>query len=310
MIQERYALGECDVVVDGGGAAGIMEAVRQSLQGQKVVIIEPRGSLLWEITRAKQNLLRFPGPIDCSVLSSLLSFLQQQQAVCSDVQGELLEPCMSEIAIDRWMSEHGIRVLHQAKVLASHEQTASHEHSDHCSGSCSSPQAVIVALKGQLGELRATRVLRPSSNISSACRLDAARHPYSIWTLTLFDCPTAGELHTAITINGHKLPLRLRQGYHLGESYADIAYPTPVRYSKPVELLFARDMEAIISSIRLLGNEWQHAKLAHLCDEPWIPELAVADPVHFLGDASGAPAETAPKTFWNWSDERLAALFL
>ena len=50
-------LTECDVVVIGGDASGMICPASMASQGLKTVLAEPRGSLWWEISSARQRVV-------------------------------------------------------------------------------------------------------------------------------------------------------------------------------------------------------------------------------------------------------------
>ena len=69
MEEPSLNLAECDVVVIGGGATGMICAASLASQGLKTVLAEPRGSLWWEITWARQRVV-----LETSTLPTLKAF--------------------------------------------------------------------------------------------------------------------------------------------------------------------------------------------------------------------------------------------
>lgn len=102
----RY--GEYDAVVCGGGLIGLACAVNLSRSGRRVALVERRGSLGWELTRARRMLGRLPE--NARMASRCLADLEQAALLGSGERPGLNAPAV-ELELDRWAMDAEIEVL-------------------------------------------------------------------------------------------------------------------------------------------------------------------------------------------------------
>jgi hypothetical protein len=255
-----YDVGEFEVMVQGGGPAGILEAVRQRKLGKKVLLIESRSCLIWQVARAKQGDISMEEDSVDPVLASFLNKLEEYKAL----RGGRLEPSYTEIAADQWLLSEDVSVLFQAKLLRSGAGEA------------------LLALKGMKGVVRVKQVIDCRESINSGYRIDSRRYPFSIWTLTLQNVRIDNETYLELDVGGKRVPVRLRHSYHPSDTMADIAYPNDTMDQAPVELLFASAITSIVDAIRSHREEWSKAIMIYMGDEPWIPEQQEQQQLQYL----------------------------
>ena len=104
-------LAECDVIVIGGGATGMICAASLGSQGLKTVLAEPRGSLLWEISWARQ-------PISLETNGqSTAKALQEELSEAGGIRNGIVEPVIAQLVADRFCTQKDVRVLFHARPI-------------------------------------------------------------------------------------------------------------------------------------------------------------------------------------------------
>jgi hypothetical protein len=274
-MSKLYDVGQYDVLIQGGGPSGILEAVRQRKLGKRVLLIEGRSGLLWQVARARQGELTAVDNKNDPTTTLLLDFLKEFQAI----RAGKLESSYSEIAADQWLISHDVQVLFQAKLLQTDGDIAT------------------IALKGKVGTTKVHEVIDMRELVNSGHNIDCTKHPYSIWTLTLLNVPIDQDVYSELDIQGRKLQIRLRSSYHPSDTMVDIAFSNSEASQSPIELLFANDIPTIVTSIRTQRAEWSEAKMISMCDEPWIPEQQ--DPFR----------DTSGQKFWRHATNQFNSLF-
>ena len=114
---------EFDVIVSGGGLTGVVCAVRLARSGRRVVLVERRGSLGWEIGRARRVFL------DLTRWRSLSPTLQELEErfrrVHAMADGVLSAPVV-ELALDAWILRWSPAPLLYTGSPASHCRRRNH----------------------------------------------------------------------------------------------------------------------------------------------------------------------------------------
>jgi len=274
-MMQRYDIGEFDVIVQGGGPQGMFEAVRQRQRGQRVLLIESRSCLLWQVARAKQSEPVIAEDFTDAVRHSFLNQLEAYNAI----RGGRLDPGFAEIAADQWLLSEGVQVLFMAKLLHSDQGIAT------------------IALKGKTGQAAAQRIIDCRESVNSGFRIDGHRHPFSIWTLTLQNVPLRQQEHLELAVCNRSIKARLRQGFYASDTMADIAFPNDHASGMPIEIVFGQELASIVEAIRGHREEWSKAILIHLADEAWIPE------------GQDRLVHATPDPFWQHISDQFTALF-
>ncbi|NLN19827.1 MAG: FAD-dependent oxidoreductase [Firmicutes bacterium] len=96
------------VVVVGGGLAGVAAAVTLGRAGFRVLLAEERGCLGWEVNRAGRL---FADLSQGQVAGTLKSLVTSRQGFSSGV----LNPAVVEMALDRMVEEAGVELLFHAR---------------------------------------------------------------------------------------------------------------------------------------------------------------------------------------------------
>jgi hypothetical protein len=96
------------VVVAGGGLAGVAAAVTLGQAGFRVLLTEERGSLGWEVTRAGRL---FADLSRGQVATALNKLVTPRQGFAKRV----LNPAVVEMALDRMVEEAGVELLFHAR---------------------------------------------------------------------------------------------------------------------------------------------------------------------------------------------------
>ena len=104
-------LAECDVVVVGGGSAGVICAASLASQGIKTVLAEPRGSLWWETTWARQQVV-----LEKSSLPTVNAY-QEALLAAGAVRNGIVEPVIAQLVADRFCLQNGVKILFHARPI-------------------------------------------------------------------------------------------------------------------------------------------------------------------------------------------------
>lgn len=238
-------LGAFDVAVQGGGIPGVVQAIRYRDRGNKVVIVEDRGSLLREITRARQTYIQ---PAPDLPPSSFYRDLQDELVRCQGYKETQFEPCRTELAAERIVRQRGIAILYQARLLTDRSAQASGKRT--------------VVLKGKLGTLTAGLFVGGSDAPGTGAR-------HSVWTSTWLNAPVDRVTETVIAVDNRRLPVRLRPGFYEDTAYVDIVYPHDSERTVAEELAFNSKLGELVGSLRSQSLILKYARLSHLCDEPY-----------------------------------------
>ena len=266
---QHITLGTFDIAIDGGGIDGFVRAMHYAGLGRTVVIIEPRGSLMREVTRA--GLSYFPenggdGP------DSFRMFAEELRKR-SGLYKHTFDLVRTEYVAELLARQLGIAVLYHARVAhtssgASNEAIAG-EYARH---------ARLVVLKGKTGVLYADTVVGDERRQSST---GSKTPPFSVWTLTWANASITDVRETSLTLDGRILPIRIRPGFNEGTAVTDIVFESDADDSASAELLFNSLLGDIAGLLRGQLSELQHAHLIHAGDEPFpfTPASPIADDV-------------------------------
>jgi hypothetical protein len=260
-----YELGSFDVAVLGGGVAGLTCAAKLAELGRKVAVVEPRGALAWEITRARQTAPLLDSLSARSPLVRALSTTLEHSGALTNGQ---IEPTLGQMVADAFLGERGVKLLFQARALDLDWDDA---------GTLS----VRVALKGQVGVLSAVSCVDCSETATLMRALGATPRPVEpspiFWTLTFAapapQAPREAEVH----LNGLAVPVRIRPTTWPNECAVEIALPVERLYGQPAELALGCDIERLVAALGAVAPELANGALAHIADEPWaLPSVALA----------------------------------
>jgi len=238
---------EVDVAVFGGGAAGLVCAVRLARRGLRVALVEPTGNLLVETTRARQTDWSLPkGAAD----GEAAELLRRLEAVGAR-RGDRTEPVLAQLVADRWVAESGVRVRFEACVARAERR----------------PQgdwAVRLVYKSGSETLIARRLVdcSPEAAILREVAPDfvweAGEWQGAVLTATLLGAPLDGERRHRVVVGGAAYETRLRPAFYL---YVYFENAAPGEREAIVGAVFA--------ALRSSGKLPEGAALAHLADDPW-----------------------------------------
>lgn len=283
---QPVTLGTFDVAVDGGGVAGFVRAMHDAGLGRKVVIIEPRGSLMREATRA--GLSYFPD--DGGEAPNSFRRFTEELRQHGGWRGQTLDLPRTEYVAERMARQLGIAVLYHARALRADGGAAAAGAAGAAAASAATAAAAIadppdgtahaIVLKGKLGILRADTFiggeqLRPKPTAASLPK------PLDVWTLTWANAPVTGVKETSAALDGRLLPVRLRPGFHENTAVTDIVFERDPSSTVCAELLFNSRLGDIARLLRSQLAELEHAQLIHAGDEPFplLPAAPVANGV-------------------------------
>jgi hypothetical protein len=247
-------LGKYDTVVNGGGIEGILNAARESRGGKQVALLESRGSLGWEITRARQTVL--PDIIDAAgdpVLEEFLGFLNLART--PDGQWD---PVACEVALDEYMQHLGVEVFFLVRPI---KAVARETHTD-----------IFLAVKEGIARLETAAYL--NTQVSSPSTQFGQTDHYSFWNLTLLSASVPETILANINVNNVNIPVRFRASPHTNEVLVDVAHPHSFLAEASPELSFNRDLIALFPKLQQTHQGVAAAKLALVSDEPWILPVA------------------------------------
>ncbi|NJL32342.1 MAG: FAD-dependent oxidoreductase [Phycisphaerales bacterium] len=111
-----------DVLVLGGGYTGLAVALQQRQLGQKVLLVEPRGDLVWESGRA---MFTRAGSLDHPLWQQLVREVESRMPV---TQPGWLDPALAEVVATKLVTEAGLSCLYYAwpvMLEQSHHQLTS-----------------------------------------------------------------------------------------------------------------------------------------------------------------------------------------
>lgn len=294
-------LAECDVVVIGGGSTGIICAASLASQGIKTVLAEPRGSLWWETTWARQRVV-----LESTRLPIVNAF-REELIAAGGIRNGIVEPVIAQLMADKFCIQKGVKVLFHARPIDLEWQE---------SGKIS----VKMALKGQMGILSARGCVDCSDNglltRAETNQIQSQPVKFAFWCLTFSNCTISKTKEAVLFLGNNEMFIRLRPGCWNDEVVVDIAYPASCFGSYPVELAFTSDLEPLVVELRRIVPELKEGILAHVSDVPWsLPAVIVAENqerlfVHgeqakFIGAGywlEGAWVKINETTFWEQSN--------
>ncbi|MCS7252585.1 MAG: FAD-dependent oxidoreductase [Armatimonadota bacterium] len=102
-----------DIAVIGGGLCGVAASLRAAMDGKRIILIEGRSALGWEVTWAYEltfdmsQLGVLPGGAEFAIVKQ---FEQRMESVGGLHNGRIDAPA-TEILLDRWLDEAGVDVL-------------------------------------------------------------------------------------------------------------------------------------------------------------------------------------------------------
>lgn len=275
-------LPDSDVIVSGGGLAGVACAQVLARAGQRVTLAERRGTLGWEIGRARRAFLDLEAARQHSpLLAELYDGLSRAGAYADGV----LRAPLVELELDRWLIESGVRPLFHAWPVAMEVD------GDRVAG-------VTLATKSGYRSLRVPcvietdqygRLVRPYSTSQDntaavrACIVIgvepqiAARGAQAVASLP--DPIRAHVVRLAPLVGGQvQLDVQLTEGSYQAREQA-----------------FSRLLPQVLAALRQ-AEGWEQAALAYVADDEWAkPAIAVptAPPQgpklgHLVGPGNGA----------------------
>jgi hypothetical protein len=245
------ALGKYQAVVNGGGIEGILAAARLAREGKQTALLESRGSLGWEITRARQTVLpNVEDIIDDPVLKELLAYLD----VARTPDGQSWDPVACEVALDEYMEHLGIDVFFLVRPIKTMARETNVD--------------IYLATKEGIAHLDAGTYL--NVHLSQTNTQIGQTESYSFWNLTLLNASVPETIWAQIHVNRMNIPVRLRSSPHTKEVLVDVAYPHSRFTEASPELSFNRDLISLFPKLQQVHQGVAVAKLALVCDEPWV----------------------------------------
>lgn len=263
---------EFDVIVSGGGLTGVVCAVRLARSGRRVVLVERRGSLGWEIGRARRVFL------DLTRWRSLSPTLQELEErfrrVHAMADGVLSAPVV-ELALDAWIRDAGVQPLFftQAVRLATAEGVTTGATVATKSGYMQLTAPLVVETD-QLGRLARDEALDLGLRPNSAPRPapGSATHRSPVRSCILIGVPAEAAQHAG--------PVAERLAARFGPSAVTVrpAFPGQVQLDlHPAGHTYADREHAlatlipeVLAEIRRVPG-WEQASLAYIADDEWAP---------------------------------------
>lgn len=254
-------LAECDVVVVGGGASGMICSAALASRGFKTVLVEARGSLWWEVSWARQRLA-----LESSTLPAFQA-LKDELSAAGGIKNGTVEPVIAQLVADQFCTRRGVKVLFHARPIDLVWDTPGQLN-------------LKLALKGRTGELAAKACVDCSDN-GYLTRLQgipgkSQAVQNTLWCLTFSNCKIDEIKEYTLYLGGNEVLIRLRPGCWDDEVMVDIAYPISSHGSYPVELTFTSDLEPLVTELRRMAPPLKEAILSHVADAPWsLPGVSV-----------------------------------
>ena len=256
---ERY-----DVAISGGGLIGLAAGVSLAESGHKVVIVERRGTLGWEIGRARRVHLQLDEAKDHSPLAARL---KEELTHHSAFAGRTIQAPIAELIFDRWAEQAGVDVLFHGWPVRGDTQ------GDQVSG-------ITVGAKEGYLHLAASWVVETDD----AGRLVA--HDLRE------DCPPTGVTRTVI-VNGSEVSQEMRTdlGPDLGEvlirplekDLAQIDVELARSAYSEREARFSEKLKSLLGRLKTQVPELRDCRLLYIADDEWyqpsfvIKEAALKD---------------------------------
>lgn len=266
--------GTFDAVVSGGGLCGAVCAVVLARQGARVLLVERRTALGWEVGRARRVFLDLD---ELSVLSEglreLRDLLSQHQAYAEGV----VQPAVAELALDHWLATSGCECLFQAwpvEIAVQNDRVAE----------------LIVATGEGYQRVITPCVVETDDNgrlVTGERTVAVQRAVVRSVLLHGVEAPHAGDWEFAH--DAHQVRVRT---VFPGQAQLDVSLPQETYWER--EQVFARLVPALLPRVRSHAG-FSGAWLAHIADEEWsLPALRVERPreegplLGHLLDADGA----------------------
>lgn len=236
-------LGTFDAAVIGGSAAGVLCAAALAMQGIKVVLIESSSSLMTEVTRSRQTAFQLSGIQASNELKAFTEMLRAAGAW----DGQQLEPVLTQLAADRLLTEAGVRILFEARLL---EEIPLEQ------GGVS----LLVGHKNGTGMINAGEIIHFSGDSRPA------GGPGGTITSLLLGVSAEKVSFYETKWNDDLLCLRIRPAFYPDESYLDIRWPGKTRQEKVSGEIY---MVHAMKELRSRGIIPDSAALAYIADQPW-----------------------------------------
>jgi hypothetical protein len=290
---QHLHLGEFDVAVVGGSAAGIICAAELALKGYRVVLVEISGCLMNEVTRARQTLLNLSSAevtSDGSTTTGAIAMFKQELLNAGATNGREIEPVLAQLAADRLMQKAGVSVLFEARYLGMEKTDATAQ------------TTIKLAFKNGEGALKTTQIadctptallLRDCTDIS----VKAESFHEMIYTATLVHIPNQADQFLKVSSGALILDARIRPGFYPEEAYLDIALPAQPTSNAGIsaELQLSAAVTDVMLHLRQEQLIPEGAALGYIADEPWVvPAWSLySDPGSIAGgNASGQEQES------------------
>ncbi len=266
-----------DVAISGGGLTGLAAGISLAESGHKVVIVERRGTLGWEIGRARRVHLRLDDAKDYSPLAARLT--EELTRHSPFLAGTLRAP-VAELIFDRWVEQQGVDVLFHGWPVRV----------DTRAGRVS---GITVGAKEGYLQLAASWVVETD---------DAGR-------LVAHDlrqvCPPAGVIRSVI-VNGSQVgkEMRVDLGPELGEvsvrplekDVAQIDIGLTSNAYPERESQFSEKLKALLTGLRSQVVGLRDCRLLYIADDEWhMPPFSVRE--------TALMDDSTPIGYWLTSDE-------
>lgn len=261
----RARLGIFDVAVIGGGIAGTVCAASLAERGLAVVVVEPRGALMWELTRARRTELRAE---EIAELSPAAAGFLDALADADGLRETRLDPVVAQLVADRFLTDRGVRPLFHAQALEARWDAAG------------ALVGLDVASKGGRGELT-VRACVDCSDAATILRRYLApdeqppQPPTAIWCLTLDGCSLDTPMEIGLPWRGVTVGIRVHPTVQTDRCQVDVAYPLDRAWGGTPELAFGRDVADLLAGVRQAVPALKHGRLVQVSEEPWIPSSFV-----------------------------------
>ncbi|MDQ1914707.1 FAD-dependent oxidoreductase [Paenibacillus sp. GD4] len=254
---------EYDVVVVGGGIAGVVSAVALAHQGRRILLVESSACLLNEVTRSRMTRWQVPPELSQdSTAAELTSCLERVGALR---EGEV-EPVLAQLAVDRFIIEAGVTVLFEAHCLELRQEPLSEGRS-----------VLKLALRTGSTEVRAQAFVDCSPEavlLRKEIQLRSDDTRETTYTSVLVQCSLEQEVHQQLDFGTHQVYVRIRPTLYSYESYLDVTWVNISDEKEREDGLFLLD--AVLTQLRSDGVLPAEAALAYIADSPWsLPAFTV-----------------------------------
>lgn len=266
-MRARHVIGSFDVVISGGGLAGLTSAVMLAHAGKRVALLERRGTLGWELGRARRlfvDLERW------SYLSSSIDELHHRLKRERAYENGVIRAPLAEFALDAWLMDVGVQPLFFTWPTSVESRTGRVE-------------GVTIATKAGYQRILAPCVIETDDHGRLVRhRSEENTGDLHVRSLTLIGlegeaAAKVGAVNQGLAdaFGSYTISVRLTLD---GQAQIDIGFSEATYPER--ELALTRLVPEIMTALRRFAG-WEEAALAYIADDEWSqPPIRVATQAH------------------------------